>query len=236
MFKIPKELCLLANILPKPIYIVGGFVRDSLLNIKSTDYDLCSSLTIEELSNNLRNTDFKVLPNNLQFGTAKIVCKSLTVEYSTFRKDFYANNGKHSPKKVTFVNTIEEDCLRRDFTINAIYFDIKENKIIDPLNGKNDIENRLLKAVPPIEETLSKDGERLLRLAKFKAKTGFEIEETTLEYAKKYSNNVLQLSKNTINKFLKNISSFTKNQKQEIKDFFKELNLEQISNIIKEEN
>ena len=61
MFKIPKELCLLANILPKPIYIVGGFVRDSLLNIKSTDYDLCSSLTIEELSNNLKNTDFKVL-------------------------------------------------------------------------------------------------------------------------------------------------------------------------------
>ena len=235
MFKIPKELQQLAKILPNSIYIVGGFVRDSLQKISSTDIDLCSNLTVEDLTKNLQNTNFEVVPNSLQFGTAKIKCNNLTFEYSTFRKDFYATNGKHSPKKVEFVLSLEEDCLRRDFTVNAIYYDIKNNKIIDPLNGKTDLENRLLKAVPPADETLSIDGERLLRLAKFKAKMGFIVEDNTLNAAKKYSGNIFQLSKNTIEKFLKSIAYFTKEQLKEIKIFLEELNCHQIANYIKED-
>ncbi|MBQ9792854.1 MAG: CCA tRNA nucleotidyltransferase [Clostridia bacterium] len=235
MENIPKSLKLLASIFKnnnKKLYIVGGFVRDYLANIPNNDIDLCSPLTLEELENLLYKTEFKIEINNKQFGTAKIIYNDKVFEYCTFRTDCYSNNGKHSPKKVEFTRDINLDAKRRDFTINAIYFDLIKNSFVDIFYGKKDIKNRLIKAVPNIDETLSKDGERLLRMAKFKAKLGFYIDKQTLNVAKKYSNNLKDLSKNTINKFLQSINNFSLIQKQNIKEVLLDLNAQEIANKI----
>ena len=232
MDNIPKSLFLLAQIFKnnnQNIYIVGGFVRDYLANILNYDIDLCSPLTLEELKNLLINTGFEVKVNNKQFGTGKILYKNEVFEYSTFRTDFYPENGKHSPKKVEFTNDILIDAKRRDFTINAIYVDLTTNKFRDVFDGMIDIKNRLIKTVLTPDETLSRDGERLLRMAKLKAKLGFKIENKTFISAEKYSNNLQDLSNKTIEKFLKNIDSFSMHQKQEIKNILIELNAKNIA-------
>ena len=229
MIKIPKDLKLLSKMLDNKLYIVGGFLRDNLLKNKTHDIDLCSHFTIKQLQEKLNNSCYKVEPTNLQFGTAKIICKNNTWEYCTFRKDVYSPTGKHSPKKVEFVSTLEEDCLRRDFTINAIYYDIANNKIIDPFGGKLDLEKRLLKAVPPATEILSHDGERLIRMAKFKAKLGLNIEDNTFLLAKRYCNNIKDLSTQTINKFLLSVKNFNLKQKEELKQILNLLNAQELA-------
>lgn len=235
MENIPKSLKLLTNIFKnnnQNLYIVGGFVRDYLANIPNNDIDLCSPLTLEELQIILDKTDFKIEVKNKQFGTAKIIYKDSVFEYSTFRTDMYLKNGKHSPKKVEFTTDINLDAKRRDFTINAIYFDLIKSTFIDIFSGKNDIKNRLIKAVPVIDETLSKDGERLLRMAKFKAKLGFDVDNQTLIVAKKYSHNLKDLSVNTINKFLQSINNFSLTQKKIIKELLLYLNAKEIADKI----
>lgn len=235
MENLPESLKLLTNIFKKnnqKLYIVGGFIRDYLINTPNNDIDLCSYLTLEELNKLLQKTEFEVKINNKQFGTAKIIYKDNVFEYCTFRTDFYLNNGKHNPKKVEFTKDIYLDAKRRDFTMNAIYFDLIEKTFVDIFSGKKDIKNRLIKAVPMPDETLSKDGERLLRMAKFKAKLGFDIDKQTLSSAKKYSNNLKDLSENTINKFLQNINNYSLIQKQNIKEFLLDLNAEEIANKI----
>ncbi|MBQ3214411.1 MAG: CCA tRNA nucleotidyltransferase [Clostridia bacterium] len=235
MENIPNSLKLLSDIFKKnnkKIYIVGGFIRDYLAKIPNNDIDLCSPLTLEEIQEILSKTNFKVKINNKQFGTAKIIYDKDIFEYCTFRTDFYLDNGKHSPKKVEFTTDINLDAKRRDFTINAIYYDLTNNTFIDIFSAKNDIKNRLIKAVPNAFETLSKDGERLLRMAKFRAKLGFKIDKETLCAAKKYSNNLKDLSLNTINKFLKSITNFSLNQKQQIKEFLLILNAKELANKI----
>ena len=237
MIKIIPCLKKLANLLKEhaKLYIVGGYIRDSLLGLKSSDCDLCSKLKIEELEQILCNSEYQIIPNNKQFGTAKIKYKNKVFEYSTFRKDFYNNSGKHSPKKIEFVTTIEEDCLRRDFTINAIYFDIIDNKIVDPFNAVEDIKNKTIKAVPNKPSTLSIDGERLLRLAKFSAKLGLKMEESTFNDALKYKDNIKELSENTIKKFLHSTEKYTIIERQNIKKILQKLNAFDIANKIKED-
>lgn len=231
MIKISKELLELAQIFEKrsKLYVVGGYIRDSLLNIKNYDIDLTSALLLDEVEELLQNTNFLIKITNKQFGTAKIIGKNQTYEYCSFREDFYSSGGKHSPKKIAFVTLLEQDAKRRDFTINALYFDIINNKIIDVFDGLNDIKNRLIKAVPPAENILSNDGERLLRMAKFKAKLGFEIDKNTLNCAIKFCNNLNDLSPTTIQKFLDSIKDFSIKQKQDIKETLKKLSDNKIS-------
>lgn len=231
MIKISKELLELAQIFEKrsKLYVVGGYIRDSLLNIKNYDIDLTSALLLGEVEELLQNTNFSIKITNKQFGTAKIIGKNQTYEYCSFREDFYSSGGKHSPKKIAFVTLLEQDAKRRDFTINALYFDIINNKIIDVFDGLNDIKNRLIKAVPPAENILSNDGERLLRMAKFKAKLGFEIDKNTLNCAIKFCNNLKDLSPTTIQKFLDSIKDFSIKQKQDIKETLKKLSDNKIS-------
>ena len=116
-------------------YIVGGYVRDYLLNNKSNDYDICTSARPNDLMN-----IFDVIDNN--HGSVKIKYNNKIYEITTFRKDInYINHRK--PEKIEYVNTLKEDLQRRDFTINTICMD-EFNNIIDLLDGKKDLQNKII--------------------------------------------------------------------------------------------
>jgi len=220
MIEINNELKELAKIFKEnnsTLYIVGGYVRDSLLNIKNKDIDLCSKSTLSEVESFLSKTECKFSITNESFGTAKISINGKSYEYTTFRKDYYDESGSHCPKSVEFIRNIEEDAKRRDFTINAIYYDISSDKIIDFFNAQKDLSNCLLRAISPIEETLRYDGERILRMVKFETKLNFKIEKETWETAIKFENNLKTLSKIAIKKFLKSIDNYTLKQKEQMK-------------------
>lgn len=215
-----------------PLYIVGGFVRDKLLGLEPTDVDLCSALPLNKVKEILKNTNFNLKIKNEQFGTACIFNKEINFEYSVFRKDIYKKGkfAKHSPYKVEFVDNLNIDSARRDFTINAMYYNLINNELIDLYNGKRDIENKLIRVVN--DTTLNYDGERILRLVKFAGQLDFEIEEKTLELAKNNSKNVLELSNTIVQKFINSINKFNQVQKQKVKTLLETLNLSKLANLI----
>ena len=140
-----KELQELATLFynnKKTIYIVGGYIRDFFTgkNLDKADIDVCSECKTEEIIEILKNSEFSVKNINKNFGTLKITTKNNKIfEHATFRKEKYNNIGDHYPITVEFINNIKEDCLRRDFTCNAIYYDIINNKFISFFNLDLDI-------------------------------------------------------------------------------------------------
>ena len=194
MIKVPKSLLNLSKLFPVDLYIVGGYVRNQLLGIKNDDIDICSSLTLDRVEELLSESDFKFKLKSKTLGTATISKGDEKFEYTTFRRDFYPNNGQHSPERVEFVESIEEDAKRRDFTCNAIYYDIRYDRLIDFYNGKVDIEKRILRTVETPDVVFSHDGVRILRLFRFQCELNFKIDKETLEGAFKYKENLRDIS------------------------------------------
>ncbi len=185
-----KKLTELARLFPenRPLYAVGGYVRDGLLGIESHDVDVCSELTVKELKTVLLNSDFEVLDKNLRVGTVIIKSRGFTAEYTTFRTDSYPDgSGTHTPDGVTFTTDMRLDALRRDFGCNAIYLNPLTDEIVDVLGRVKDVENKIVATVDDPEKVFSADGHRILRLVRFACELGFEIEEKTFEVAKKYA-------------------------------------------------
>lgn len=179
----------------KPLYAVGGYVRDTLLGYESSDVDVCSELTVDEVKNVLKHTDFVVLDKNLRVGTVIITGRKFSCEYTTFRTDSYPDgSGTHTPDAVTFTNDIRVDALRRDFGANALYLDIVRDKIVDPLGVLWQVEDKVVKTVDDPERVFSADGHRILRMVRFAVELGFDIDCETFAVAKKYANQVKDLS------------------------------------------
>ena len=171
---------------PNKLYVTGGYVRNSLLCCKLSDIDICSHLKPQEVKKLIENSDYKIKASYNKLGTLKIACGNEDYEYTTFRNDIYTTGGMHKPIKVEFCNNVEKDANRRDFTVNSIYYDITNDKIIDPLNGLNDLKNKIIKAANP-EKIFSSDGLRLLRMVRFAVELNFNIEEKTYKAAKQYN-------------------------------------------------
>lgn len=168
-----------------PLYAVGGYVRDGLLGIDSYDVDVCSKLDVEKVKDVLRCSDFAVSDKNLRVGTVIISNGDFHVEYTTFRTDSYdRTKGDHSPLEVEFTTDQRLDALRRDFACNAVYLDVVKDEIVDLVGGVDDIKNKKLRAVDEPEKVFEADGLRVLRLVRFAAELGFEIEKHTFEVAK----------------------------------------------------
>lgn len=164
------------------------------MGINNDDMDICSKLTLEEIELLLQNTKFDCKIKSKLLGSCLITCGEEKYEYTTLRKDIYPNNGQHTPEEVIFIDDIEEDAKRRDFTCNAIYYCIKNDKIIDFYNGVEDIRKRVLKTVETPDQVLCHDGVRILRLFRFQCELNFKIDKKTLEAVKKYKNNLRDIS------------------------------------------
>ena len=192
-----RKLKKLASFFPedKPLYAVGGFVRDTLLGIESYDVDICSQLTVDEVKTVLKHTDFVVSDKNLRVGTVVISGRGLTCEYTTFRTDSYPDgSGTHTPDIVTFTDDIVVDALRRDFGINAIYYDIVKDAVVDPLGRVDDVRNKIVRTADDPDRVFSADGQRILRMVRFAVELGFDIDKDTFESAKKYAKGVKDLT------------------------------------------
>jgi tRNA nucleotidyltransferase (CCA-adding enzyme) len=183
----PQNLIKLAKMLSQPLYLTGGYVRNSLLGLDKGDIDICSALAPWEVAGLIEGTPFEVVASYNQLGTLKIRAGSENYEYTAFRRDYYGEGGSHKPEKVELCSSLEEDAKRRDFTVNAIYYDILGEKTLDPLGGLEDLKKRLVRAHDP-ELIFRSDALRLLRMVRFACELGFDIDEDTYAAAAKYAN------------------------------------------------
>lgn len=180
---IPNELLDLAKILPTPLYLVGGYVRNSLLTLNNTDIDIASELTPKDLRCILLNTEYVVTAKSERMGTVLISRGGLSFEHTTFRCESYIS-GKHQPTKIDLGVTIREDASRRDFTINALYYDILKKTIVDFYNGKRDLIEKVIRCVETPNYVFGADGLRILRMIRLSSELGFTIDNETLNGAK----------------------------------------------------
>ncbi|MDP1743241.1 MAG: HD domain-containing protein [Candidatus Amesbacteria bacterium] len=157
------------------IYIVGGVVRDALLNKPLYDWDFTTNATPEEI--------LKLFPEGFydnKFGTVGIKNEEgRPYEITTFRTEENYTDNRH-PDKISWGNTLEEDLKRRDFTINAIALNNKF-EAIDPYNGQADLKNKLIRCVGNPNDRFGEDALRMMRAVRIAAQLGFTIEPTTLQ-------------------------------------------------------
>ena len=173
-------------------YIVGGYVRDYILNRKTNDYDIATNARPDDIIKLF--SDKKIILNE-KFGNVVLN----NIEITTFRKDEY-NNSRFP--KITYVDTINEDVKRRDFTINALYMN-KDYEIIDTINAMEDLTNKIIKTVKDPNISFNEDPLRIIRAIRFAHMLNFEIEEETLIALQKYAYKLKEISKGRINKEIK---------------------------------
>lgn len=156
-------------------YFVGGFVRDFLLKIKSSDIDIATSALPEEV--------MKLFPKSKatgeKYGTVSVFTDDSVFEVTTFRNEGEYVDSRH-PSFVSFTKSIHDDLKRRDFSINAMAMDEFMN-IIDLFHGKSDIYNRKIRSVGNPDIRFKEDALRILRAFRFVSKLGFDIETLTFE-------------------------------------------------------
>ncbi len=181
---LPENLINLAKACPKPLYIVGGSVRDHLAGLTPSmhDWDVCSPLSAEQFSKIAQKNGFFVQAVYRNTGTVKFSDGATDYEYACFRSDIYVR-GTHVPVEIFFTEDITLDAKRRDFTANAVYYDIKNGIYVDPLDGISAIKDKRLTTVDRAEKVFGEDGLRLLRLARQAAQLGFEPDESCLKGA-----------------------------------------------------
>ena len=161
-------------------YIVGGYPRDTLLGIKTTDIDICTNAKPMEIIK-IFDTD-KV--SDINYGSVKVIYKNVKFDVTTFRRDIkYENNRK--PVKIKYINDLKKDLLRRDFTINTLCID-REGNLVDILNVRKDIDERIIRTVGNPRYRIKEDSLRILRAIRFASILDFKIDSKTKSYIIKY--------------------------------------------------
>jgi hypothetical protein len=155
----------------------GGCVRDQLLGFVPKDYDVATSATPDEIRNLFGRR--RTLPIGAAFGVVTVIGPRAAgqIEVATFRADAAYSDGRH-PDAVTFT-TAEHDAQRRDFTINGLFYDPIAGNVVDYVDGQQDIQRRIVRAIGDPRLRLGEDKLRMLRAVRFAATFGFEIEAET---------------------------------------------------------
>ena len=158
-------------------YWAGGCVRDELLGKWPKDYDVATSATPEQVRTVFGRR--KTLAVGASFGVIIVVGPRPAgqIDVATFREDRSYSDGRH-PDAVCF-STPEKDAQRRDFTINGLFFDPVEEKVLDYVSGQEDLQRGVVRAIGVAEERIKEDKLRMLRAVRFTAVFGFELEEKT---------------------------------------------------------
>ncbi len=154
-------------------FVVGGCVRDSLLNKTPADWDVTTSAMPSEVKECFAHT----ADTGIQHGTVSVIVEHEPVEVTTYRVDGTYSDGRH-PDTVRFTRSLEEDLARRDFTINAMAYN-EETGLQDPCGGRTDLRNGVIRCVGAPEQRFSEDALRILRALRFASVLGFSVEQNT---------------------------------------------------------
>ncbi|MFT3776452.1 MAG: HD domain-containing protein [Minicystis sp.] len=155
-------------------WIVGGCVRDLLRGGEAKDWDVATDARPDDVITMFK----KVIPTGLQHGTVTVVKRGVHYEVTTLRGEGAYTDGRR-PDSVTFVDDITADLARRDFTINAMAIDPVDGHLIDPFEGRRDLQNKVIRAVGDPGERFAEDGLRVLRAARFSATLECAIDAET---------------------------------------------------------
>ncbi|MBE5734808.1 MAG: HD domain-containing protein [Clostridiales bacterium] len=191
---LPQKLKDLACELPSTLYVVGGAVRNFLIDKSiSDDIDLCAPLSADVLMKALIKLEMKVVAEYKRTGTVVFSDGQRKYEFTSFRQESYIG-GEHKPYKTQFTQDITLDALRRDFKCNAVYYDIKNDKYVDPLDGIKDVKEKRLDTVKAPKEVFSNDGLRLMRLARFAGQLDFTPTSDVLRACEEFADNINAIS------------------------------------------
>ncbi|MDO8520802.1 MAG: CCA tRNA nucleotidyltransferase [bacterium] len=201
-FDIPPEIRSVADTLENAgfeAYLVGGCVRDLYRGVAPKDWDVTTNAKPEEIQALFPKTFYEN-----DYGTVGVVNEAIAeddaekatlrvVEVTPYRKETTYSNFRH-PDKVDFDGTLEDDLLRRDFTMNAIAYSVTKGAIIDPHGGEKDIERKLIKTVGKPEDRFHEDALRVMRAVRFGAELGFTIEKETMDAVVKFANRIEKIA------------------------------------------
>jgi tRNA nucleotidyltransferase (CCA-adding enzyme) len=202
----PKELLQIAKVFEQnnlQCFCVGGAVRDLLLKRLVTDFDIATDARPEEIRDLFKRT----IPTGIKHGTVTILFGEHKFETTTFRIDGDYSD-KRKPDSVVFTPSIEEDLKRRDFTINAIAYDLSKHKLFDPNHGQEDLKKKTIRAIGDPYSRFEEDALRLLRACRFAAQLDFTLEQKTFEAITGLSSNIKNVSQERIrDEFVKILKS-----------------------------
>lgn len=170
----------------------GGCVRDQLLGLQPKDYDVATNATPNEVR---KLFGFgRTLSIGAAFGVITVLGpkEAGQIEIATFREDGTYSDGRH-PDQVTFGDA-REDALRRDFTINGVFYDPLESRVLDFVGGQTDLKNRIVRAIGDPHLRISEDRLRMLRAIRFAATYRFEIESQTYAAIAENSSSITSVS------------------------------------------
>lgn len=188
-FNLPQDILQIKDVFQKnkfKLYVVGGAVRDLILNKEPKDFDLATDAVPDKVEEIMSKAGFKTLPTGKQFGVINVFTKDNEYEIATFRKDIGGSDGRR-PDSVEFTS-IEGDVSRRDLTINALFYDIETNEVIDLVGGIDDIKNGVVRTVGKPEDRFNEDELRILRAIRFAGRFGGELDPAIDAALKKKAN------------------------------------------------
>ncbi|MBW9212921.1 MULTISPECIES: CCA tRNA nucleotidyltransferase [Terrabacteria group] len=196
-------------------YLVGGAIRNHLLAYPIKDYDLTTNATPEEMVRIFKQ--YPTIPTGIQHGTLTVLSKGHSIEITTYRVDGEYRDHRH-PKQVQFSSSLQEDCARRDFTINALCYS-KKNGLVDFFHGQKDLKEGCVRCIGNAQDRFKEDALRILRALRFAARLNFTIEEETAKamFAKK--NLLAFISKERIHAELTQLFTYTRSG-QFLKQYF----------------
>src|SRR5262245_795849 len=173
-------------------YFVGGCVRDMVMKIEPADYDVATSAHPEQI--------VKIFPRTesigAQFGVVLVIQKGHPFEVATFRSDEAYIDGRR-PTGVVFTDA-KQDVLRRDFTINGLLYDPLTGEVIDYVNGRADIDAKIVRAIGDPHARFEEDKLRILRAIRFGARLGYTIEPATWNAVRAMASKIHQVSSERI--------------------------------------
>lgn len=187
--------------------LAGGCVRDMLLDKTPKDYDVATNATPNDICRIFRRT-IKV---GAKFGVIIVLMDGHQIEVATFRAEAGYSDGRR-PDKVSFTSA-KEDALRRDFTINGMFFDPIKNEVIDFVDGQKDLKKKIIRTIGKADERFSEDYLRMLRAVRFSGQLDFKIEKETLAAVKRHRELIKKISGERIAMELESLLAAAKRMK-----------------------
>jgi len=181
-------------------HLVGGAVRDLILGLEPSDYDIATRLRPHEVMALFEGLGWRVVPKGVEYGVVSVIHPETRreIEIATFRKEWYGEPGNRRNVAIVYSDRIEDDLARRDFTINAMAVSMSRGRfgeLVDPFGGMEDLRRGIIRFVGRPEERIREDPLRSLRAVRFAAKLGYEIDTSSMEAIRRLGKWILNVSR-----------------------------------------